>query len=137
MAYNGLKTLTPDDRNQDPFNEPMRGEYGPYASTGGGVEVAMVAFYKGSLNNFSFILTSLLAVASVVKVYGCNQLDLHATDPLANNRLHLLKTINLGVSETVGDYVEGGWRYLVFTEDDAGAGTPALYQLDIAANSRR
>ena len=136
MAYLGILSMLLDKMNQDPFQEPTMGSFGPYGSVGGAAETGLFALYIGDKNNIGVIASDLKARAYVLHGYVCNENVLDA-DPLANDRIFEAFTLNVGAGSVDAGYVEGSWKWLFLTEEGAGAAETLHVQVDIHANQRR
>lgn len=134
MVYQGILKLNIDKRNQDPYQEPKEANFGPFDSTNG-VETALLAVYKGDMNNFSVIGFDNKAKAYVLGIYVSNELELPA-DPLASKHTFLIEKLNIAAGGTAnGKYYCGNWKWLILTEQSVGGETDHIY-IDIHANQR-
>ena len=135
--------LDVDKKVQDPYTEGKQNNSGPHDTSGTGAEDQTVGFYAGDLSNISIIITEVLNSAGVGKIYGCNDFELHATDPLANNRLTQLGAdIVIPANAAApwiggGGYALGNWKWILVTiaKTAAGAGAGHMY-IDIHGNNR-
>ena len=125
MAYS-IEDLPLDNENQDPFQEPRIANLGPY-DCAGGAENTVAVVEVGSNKNLNVISGDIKAQGYTLRIYGCDQPrgELHATAPhlVANNRIKLLATLTVGAGLADGGYITGGWKFLIFTEESAGAET--------------
>ena len=142
MAF-AIVNLELDKRNQSPFMEPKQFNGGPYTDAGGGTEEMVIGFYAGDLKDLTIIITDIINVASVGKVYATNDDELHATDPLANNN-HVQIGANIVVPANAAAPWVGGslysavnWKWLFITLTTAGAGPHANHvDIDIHGTDR-
>ena len=125
MAYGGVLDVPLDKMNQDTYKEVKRQTFGPFDAAV--AQNALFAIRCGGAGRVNYIFTDVENQASTVKVYGCNEVTLHLTTPLTSNRLLLLDTLTVPADGSDGGYVEGGWNYLLFTQEGAGVMADSLY----------
>jgi len=135
MAYS-IESLDLDKENTDPYKETRLANLGPY-DCAGGAENTIAVIESGSLSNVGVIVSDIKAQGSTIRVYGCNQprSSLHGTAPHSNNRVLLLDTLTVAAGGSDGGFLTGSWKFLIFTEESAGAETENI-MIDIHAETR-